>query len=452
MRNRPRSTRIRLWRTLSVRARTTLAATLVVALAISGVSFILLKSLEDSLVGELDRELRTQLDQVSMALREGEPVPASEGPHNVALTVYAETGELVAQSEQQLKPAVPAKPGAAFFTAQPAEPYVQTVPMRSASETVQTPAGERVVRASTSTDAVREATETATMGLLLGGPALLALVGVLTWLVAGRALRPVAAIRDEFTELSARNLHRRVPVPAARDEVSRLARTLNTTLDKLESSMRRQREFVADASHELRSPLSTVRTPLEVALAHPDRADWPTVATEALEDLERLEALTADLLLLARLDANPPSEPGSVELAELIRAQLDRRPPGTVHWNTELTDGVAVPGHRLQLARLLTNLIDNAESHAHDTAALRLRATGSEAILEIVDDGPGIPAEDRERVFERFTRLDEARSRDTGGSGLGLPIAREIATTHGGTLTIEDSARGARFVVRLPLA
>lgn len=421
---------------------------MVVALAIAGASLVLLEHLERSLIAELDEALTDQLDEASLALRRAEPLPAPDGPANVEVTILTPEGRPLYQS-RTISGSMPT-------AARPAHPVPdrpdEPIPERSATKTVQTPEGQRVVRASASTAAVRQATGVASVSLLIGGPLLVAVVGVLTWLAAGRALRPVDAIRAEFTEISARDLHRRVPVPAARDEVGRLALTMNATLDRLESSMHRQRQFVADASHELRSPLSTVRTPLEVAAAHPDRADWLKVASEALQDLDRLETLTADLLLLARLDATAPRAPAELDLAELTREVLRHRPAGTIRWSTELADGVRVVGHRLRLSRLLTNLIDNAESHGQHTALVRVGATASDAVLEVIDDGPGIPPRDRERVFERFTRLDEARSRDTGGNGLGLPIAREIAAVHGGTLTIADTAPGAHFVARLPRA
>ncbi|MEU7132338.1 ATP-binding protein [Streptomyces sp. NPDC046261] len=293
---------------------------------------------------------------------------------------------------------------------------------------------------------------------LAGGVvAVTALVAGTTWVVAGRVLRPVEAIRTQFAELTAHHLDRRVPVPRTRDEVSRLAQTMNTTLDRLQEAVDQQRRFVGDASHELRSPLATLRTELEIALAHPDRADWAEVVAAALGDARRLQELTADLLLLARLDAaGGPGLPGGrpVDLAALVREETARRrPPGRPALRVETGSGpVPVHGHRALLARLLGNLLDNADRHAEREVRVRLvrDEPGGLAVVHVRDDGPGIAPVDRRRVFERFTRLDDARARDTGGTGLGLAIARRIAEAHRGTVEIADSHRGAHFTVTLP--
>ncbi|WP_431770933.1 ATP-binding protein [Streptomyces cucumeris] len=282
-------------------------------------------------------------------------------------------------------------------------------------------------------------------------------VAGLTWLLVGRALRPVAAIRREVTEITERDLHRRVPVPAARDEIARLARTMNATLDRLHQAMTRQRRFVADASHELRSPIAAVRTQLELAMARPHRTDWPSAVHKALQDTERLQAVASDLLLLARLDAQdaPPRSP--VDLRALA-AEEARRHPGTVAL-TPAGDGTGpaadpvVHGSRVQLSRLLTNLTDNARRHTRASVRLTVGRYEDAVELTVDDDGPGIPEADRGRVFERFTRLDHARARQDGGTGLGLAIAHDIAHAHGGTLTVLTSPEGgARLLLRLPRA
>lgn len=267
------------------------------------------------------------------------------------------------------------------------------------------------------------------------------------------ALRPVDRIRARAAEIGERSLHQRVPVPPTRDALARLAVTLNETLDRLEGSAERQREFVADAAHELRSPIASLRAILEVAHEHPDRADWPGVNAAAIDEIRRLQDVADDLLLLARLDADntqsPPHE--AVDLAELVRRQLARRvtdegPALTL----EGIESAAVVGDARQLDRLVRNLVDNAVRHAVRAVTVWLETQSGQVILHIDDDGPGVPEADRVRVFERFTRLDEARSRDAGGVGLGLAIAREIAVRHGGTLTLEKSpAGGARAMLVL---
>ncbi|MCG5213892.1 sensor histidine kinase [Streptosporangium sp. KLBMP 9127] len=288
--------------------------------------------------------------------------------------------------------------------------------------------------------------------VLLGGSLLL--VGVTaagTYRTVSRTLAPVDAIRSELAEIKATDIGRRVPIPQYKDEIRRLAETVNQTLDRLQSLVERQRRFASDASHDLRSPLTAMRAQVEAALLHPRETNWPEVSVALLGSLERLEALVSDLLMLARLDAGAPALRERLDLTELIRSELDRR-PRRVPITRRLTPGVKVTGDQLRLARLLTNLVDNAERHASRHVAVTVRPEAGMAVVEVVDDGTGIPPEKREEVFQRFTRLDAARSKDAGGTGLGLPIAREIAKEHGGTLTVEDSPHGAKLVARFPLA
>lgn len=301
-----------------------------------------------------------------------------------------------------------------------------------------------------STTALDNATRLLLRQVAPAAAGLVLFVAALTWLLVGRALRPVAAIREEFTEITERDLHRRVPVPRAHDEISRLARTMNATLDRLYRSMTRQRQFVADASHELRNPIAAVRAQLELALARPSRTDWPSAVHKALQDTERLQAVASDLLLLARLDAQeaPPRSP--VDLVALAAEEV-RRHPGTVGAGDGDVRSAVVHGSRVQLSRLLTNLTENARRHARTTVSVGVGVRDGMVELSVDDDGPGVPEPDRERVFERFTRLDDARARQDGGTGLGLAIAKDIAHAHGGTLTIHSSARGgARVLLRLP--
>ncbi|WP_433260049.1 ATP-binding protein [Actinosynnema sp. CS-041913] len=285
-------------------------------------------------------------------------------------------------------------------------------------------------------------------------PLAVLLTALVAWFSAGRALRPVEAIRRELAEVSGSRLDRRVPVPRSRDEIARLARTTNTTLDRLQHAHDRQERFVADASHELRSPLANLRAGLEVAIAHPGRADWPAVAHRSLLDVQRLQRITADLLQLAADPAEDPPPCGVVDLADVVREQVAEHALTAGGPTVEsVVDGPApVAGEPVRLERLLRNLLDNAVRHAHSAVAVRVARSAGEVVLEVLDDGPGIPPADRERVFDRFARLDDARTRDAGGSGLGLTLARDIAARHGGSLRVEDSETGARLVARLPAA
>ncbi|WP_393078076.1 sensor histidine kinase [Streptomyces sp. LN704] len=303
--------------------------------------------------------------------------------------------------------------------------------------------GALTVYAGAPLSAEQGAVRTALTVMLIGLPLLLAVVAAVTWRVTRRALRPVEGIRSEMAAITAsEDLARRVPVPDTQDEVAGLARTTNETLAALETSVERQRRFVADASHELRSPIASLRTQLEVGAAHPELLD----VTGAVEDTVRLQRLAADLLLLARLDAGERPAGTRFDLAALAREEVSRRPGVTVEGAS-----AEVVGSRGQMVRLLGNLLDNARRHARSRVAVTLRTEGPWAVLEVADDGAGVPAAERERIFERFVRLDEARGRDDGGAGLGLAIARDVALRHGGTLTVgEARGGGALFTLRLP--
>ncbi|MEV7421682.1 HAMP domain-containing sensor histidine kinase [Streptomyces sp. NPDC091212] len=313
-------------------------------------------------------------------------------------------------------------------------------------------AGETVlVHAGASLADRQDAVRTTGLSMLAGLPVLLLVVGGVTWLMTRRALRPVEGIRRELAAITAsEDLSRRVPEPATHDEVARLARTTNETLTALEASVERQRRFVADASHELRSPIASLRTQLEVGEAHPALLDVPG----AVADTVRLQRLAADLLLLARLDAGErPARAARFDLGALVHEEVSQRTLDRIPVAVDVLPGAEVAGSRGQLARVLGNLLDNAQRHAAGSVTASVRRSGSTVVLAVADDGPGVPDAERERVFERFVRLDDARSRDDGGAGLGLAIARDVAERHGGTLTAgRAECGGALFELRLPSA
>ncbi|MFC5722326.1 sensor histidine kinase [Streptomyces gamaensis] len=290
--------------------------------------------------------------------------------------------------------------------------------------------------------------------LCAGVPGAAFLVAAFVWLTTGSALRPVEAIRAELAEIGEQGLDRRVPVPRGRDEIHRMAVTTNDTLDRLQRSAEEQSRFVADASHELRSPLAALRTTLEVSLAHQESTDWPRATATAVESVRRLQQLTDDLLFLARPDG-PARDAERFDLADTVRdlvTELRHLHADRAELASSLPGTAAVHGHPLQLRRLLRNLVDNAVRHARTAITVTMTADGETVRVEVHNDGSDIAPADRERIFERFTRLDESRSRDAGGSGLGLAIAREIAVRHGGTLTVADTppGTGATFVLEVP--
>jgi signal transduction histidine kinase len=308
--------------------------------------------------------------------------------------------------------------------------------------------GEVTVQAGAELATAENAVGTVTRAMLIGLPLLLLVIAGVTWTVTRRALAPVEAIRGELGRITAaRDLSRRVPVPESKDEVARLARTTNETLTALETSVAQQRGFVADASHELRNPIASLRTQLEIAAAHPELLELD----ELIADTIRLQQLTADLLFLARLDAGERPPPERIEIAQLVHEEIARRPAGK-RPVVEILGEPVVLGNRARLARVLGNLVDNAERHARDDVRVVVQSEGAEAVVQVIDDGPGVPAADRERIFERFVRLDDARSRDDGGAGLGLAIARDVVRASAGTLTVGAApGGGAAFEIRLPI-
>lgn len=331
-------------------------------------------------------------------------------------------------------------------------PLDQAQAMRVVAAAAVTADGAVTVYAGESLENAEETTGAVIVVLTLGMPVLVFIVAAVTWWAVGRTLRPVRGITRTMADITANDLHRRVDVPAARDEIGELALTVNDTLARLDTSVEQQRRFVADASHELRGPLAALRADLEISVIHPDQTTWHQVAHDTLLDVERLQQLTDDLLMLARLDARRPTAHVPVDLAAIVRdavSALDRR--GLAVSAAGLDEALFVEGDSAQLQRMVRNLVHNAVEHAKHHLAVGLSTHGVNVRLTVRDDGPGIPAADRGAVFERFVRLDTARTRDTGGTGLGLAIVNEVVTNHGGTITISDSEpHGATFTVDLP--
>lgn len=470
----------------SVRARATLGATLVVAVALVAAGTAVLLSLRSNLLGEAGTQAERSAREVATELAVGTPyAELSLDVDDRPVQVVDEDGGLVAASEDLERisgtgvDAVKPQPSPtgdgdgdddgdsdddddSGESLEPGEIGERTTvsdgsatidgdteDYRFAAVPVQNRAGDDLtVYAGAPLSAEHGAVNTALTVMLIGFPLLLAVVGWVTWLVTGRALRPVAGIRREMAAITAsEDLARRVPVPDTHDEVARLASTTNRTLAALESSVERQRRFVADASHELRSPIASLRTQLEVAAAHPELLDLDG----AVEDTVRLQRLAADLLLLARLDAGERPADARVDLAALAREEAGGRSGVSVRVEGDGAGELTVAGSRGQLGRVLANLLDNAQRHARSAVEVSVRRDGDAAVVAVADDGEGVPAADRERIFERFVRLDAARSRDDGGAGLGLAIARDVAVRHGGTLTVHEApAGGALFELRLP--
>lgn len=428
---------------LGVRARATFAGALVVGCALVVAAAALATSVEASLTADV--RVRASARAAEVAADPGS-IDAGDAEEDL-VQILGPGGEVIASSENlRGEPAVVSSP-----------PGAQEVVVDVAFEEgpfliVSVAAADgSVVVAGRSLDDVKEARDAVLAGLALGVPLLTCLVGMMTWLLVGRALRPVEAMLREVERITEQAMDRRLPVPAGDDEIARLARTMNAMLARLEDAQRRQRRFVADASHELRSPIASIRQHVEVAREHPERADLSRLTNVVLEEDARLETLVADLLLLARLDEGLPARSEPVDLDDLALAEAARlRDVGLVVDSSGIGPA-RTNGSVAQLERVLRNLGDNAARHARSTIAIETRTAEGVAIVRVDDDGPGIPPGDLDRAFERFVRLDEARSRDGGGSGLGLAIVREVILAHGGEVILTSAGIGGlRAEVRLP--
>jgi signal transduction histidine kinase len=453
------------WRRRSLRARLTIVTSAGLALALAGAAVLLVNALRVSLIRGLDDSARQGAVTVATLIDQGRlPSPVPVAPGTLTIQVLDAQGRItdVSPGADRLVPMLsPAQAEALARTGQGRMLDGPALGMPSLLRVVAVPAsGQQVVIAAVAFTQVRDSLATLARALFIGTPLLFGLLALATWLVTGYTLRPIAALRRGAAEVTETGVPRALPVPPARDEVRSLAVTLNDMLSRLADAQQRQRDLVSDTAHELRSPIASIRAQLEVALDHPDGLDWPETARDVHADTLRLARLTEDLLLLARLDGQHlrrrPTDLAAVCATAVARYAAARVPVRAGSAAGPCVAGsCVVAGDPDALARLLVNLLDNAVRHAASQVSVTVRADGRWAELTVSDDGPGIPAEDAERAFGRFSRLDDARSR-TGeegvqGSGLGLAIVRSTAEAHGGTVSLSDAGPGLRAVVRLPL-
>jgi signal transduction histidine kinase len=393
------------------------------------------------------------------ALAEAGTIPrqlALPGEESAFVQVVDKAGAVVASTENiDGEPAIttrrPSGSGPLTLTADIA-PLEGQDPMRVVALNATTNAGPVTVYAGESLANAHDTTSAIIMVLAIGLPLLVAIVAGVTWWAVGRTLRPVRQITRTMAEITASDLHRRVDLLPARDEIGQLALTVNETLGRLDTSVEQQRRFVADASHELRGPLAALRADLEISVTHPERTAWTDVARDTLSDVERLQHLTEDLLLLARLDSRPERTHQPVDLAAMVTESVRSIQRDDIEMKLVGVEGPAiVDGDPEQLHRMVRNLVHNAEEHAARHVTVTVMSGPSTVRLQIADDGPGIPVDQRRTVFERFVRLDTARTRDTGGTGLGLAIVNDVVTSHGGLIAVTDSdPHGATFTIELP--
>ena len=435
----------------SVRLRVTIVASVFVLLVTTVGSVVIVAMISHSISHSLISSAREDAAAIHAQLRRGvsPAAAATTGRNDVVVQLLDGDGHVVASDR----------------------PERLTVPLRTTSGVTESAAvpGLRdtftiVARASTGTGDVtliivgrsteqRDETRAETAGILaVTVPLVVLALAAIVWLSVGRALRPVEVMREEADAITATHLRGRLAVPAGADEIPRLARTLNAMLDRIDEGQRLQRQFVSDASHELRSPLAVIRQAAEVARAHPDRIGIEGLADDVLAESERLEHLVGALLLLARMEDDDQGSAEVIDLDDIVLTEVARareRWPVTI--DAHAVGAGRTLGSAVLLGQVVRNLLDNAGRHATSEVSVGLGELDGSVVLEVADDGTGIAADDRARVFDRFVRLDDARARDEGGAGLGLAIVRKIVDTSGGSVEVMDAASGgARFVVRLP--
>lgn len=455
------------WAPLGVRASATGLATVVVAAALVVGGIVLVVLVHRSLVGGLDAAGYTQAHNLAALAGTGRlpTTIASTGDESAVVQVLDSTGKVVSASGNVTgNPAVLAAPPlrrtptALTVTGLPIGDSGQS--FRLVAEPVDLPAGPGWVYVASSLGQVDASVRRVATLLAAGLPLLLLVVAAVTWRAVGHALRPVERIRRSAAEIGGKGIGDRVPVPAARDEIARLAVTMNQMLARLQDAATRQRQFVGDASHELRSPLAALQAQVDVALSRPgEDLNSRLVLRHVQHQARRMGVLIDDLLFLARADehGNHTTHGAPVDLDELILAEVSRlRRSGAPAVELAGLTAARTTGSGRDLARMLKNLGDNAVAYARTTVTLGLGRVNDQAVITVTDDGPGIPPADRARVFDRFVRLDQARPRTatTGGTGLGLAIARQIVHAHRGQIVATervDRKTGAQFTIRLPL-
>lgn len=453
----------------TVRWRITVAATLVVTGALTAAAWLVVSTVRSSLRSDLRTESAIALSDAREQLENGfapNQLPTPSPPGFALLVMYAD-GTVIGGSPGYTQGSWADFIGIDSESSQVVTTDGRPFPRAVAGERGVWFVGDRIIDvipfafkgvpsylvATGPGGSVAQSVETLSDTLWWTLPVLVGLVAIVAWVVTGRALRPVEVIRHEVTEITHSRLDRRVSEPRARDEVGRLARTMNEMLDRLQDASDRQRRFVSDASHELRSPVAAIRATGEVALAHPELTDWPAVVRRMLAEDDRMERVVGDLLDLAR-DEEAALPDSDVDLDDVVLDEVARARRPETHIATERVSAGRVHGSREQLTRVVRNLLDNAVRHATTSVRISLSANPDTVTLVVEDDGPGIPPDDRELVFERFTRLDDGRARDAGGLGLGLAMVRAIAERHGGTARFtepDDAFPGARAEVTLPI-
>ncbi len=425
-----------------MRAQATAGAALVIAVVMIVGAFAFLEILRGTVLGASTRAGEARAEELTTQVEARGPA-AIDGLEDELVQLLSPSGDVVAASEDAPDAALPHSDEQQVFT-------VDDEPVLVLAEELDD-GGTLLLGVPVEDDL--ETLGTVALLLIVSVPLVVLLVAGITWVVMGRALSPVARITAEVDDITADRLDRRVPVPASGDEIAALAETMNSMLERLDAAASAQRRFVSDASHELRSPLATIRQHAELAQTHPEVTSMQELADVALDEGLRLQGLVDALLLLARLDEGAPIPDEPVDLDDLVLAEASRLRGAGIAVDESGVGPARVHGSPQLLGQLLRNLTDNAARHARSRVAISLAQRDGRAVLMVDDDGDGIPEAERERVFDRFVRLDDARDRDAGGSGLGLAIVQGVARAAHGVVTIDDAPLGgARFIVSLPAA
>lgn len=435
-------------RPTSIRARATTGAALVVlvALALGAVAFV--GVLRASLTDGVRTAAEQTLDGLAGRVEADGPAAVRAEDDDVLAQLQDADGRVLARAEDG--PDRPLPSGEESRYRHDGERWLLV------ADDVELPDGaDGVLVVGAPLEDADAAVHTVRVLLVVAVPVVVALMSLVTWFVVGRALRPVDRMRREVDDVEGTNLHARVAEPGSGDEVDRLAATMNRMLGRLEASQQAQRQFVSDASHELRSPLATIRQHAEVARAHPEVTGTAELAGVVLDEGARLQDLVESLLLLTRVDERGRDRDRAVDLDDLVFTEGSRprsAAGASVRVDVSGVTPARVRGDGRLLGRVVRNLVDNAVRHAEHAVVVTLGTADDHAVLVVDDDGQGIPEADRTRVLERFVRLDEGRARDAGGSGLGLAIVDAVVRAHAGTVTVSSAPTGgARFTVRLPL-
>ncbi len=442
-----------------ISARSALVAATVVFVALSAAGAILAAVLYRSMLAGIDSAAAERVNEVAANLEsEGatglDPKLLGTDQRILAVQVLTVDGTVARRSPNA--PNTPLMPiseiGDGLHIGMPehASPYGQ---IRFSAQTVDGPDGRYTVLVGEGSQVVFSTVKTVVIALALAAPIVVAVSAAITYLLVHRSMRSVDEIRSRVAEISTSDLTERVPVPEKRDEIAALALTMNEMLARIEAGHSAQQRFVGDASHELRSPLTTIISALEVAVAHPELLNEDLAKDTLIPEARRMQALVDDLLLLARADEHGlAAAHDDVDVDDLVATEAERLCRRTALAVSVDVTPTRISGDPVQLSRALRNLLDNAARHAASEVSVAAHTCGGHAVITVDDDGPGIAPTDRDRVFGRFVRLDENRSRSAGGAGLGLAIVREIVVAHHGSVVITDRpSGGTRISVQLPL-